>query len=227
MPAKTISDTFAEQEASLRAWLRDYRVSLGLPPDGPPPTLQETMDGQHERMRALAHEIIAEHMGRRAGTMAVQQFWNGNTHQRDLPTFTHLTVWTDCWPEDQERALIEAAWTMPEWPCQIGREAWIGLWDRHGFACLDSDCYFPHGRPDAPAITLWRGAMPEYRDNLSWTDDRDQAEWFARRLNGRERGLRVWECIVPSERVLTHVGSGEGEWICDVAGLEIRQVCGG
>src|SRR5437868_358593 len=37
--------------------------------------------------------------------------------------------------------------------------------------------------PPSEPMTLYRGALPDYRKAMSWTTDIDRARWFARRIS--------------------------------------------
>lgn len=66
--------------------------------------------------------------------------------------------------------LVVDVWTGAEWPAtSLPRSTWID-WFRKA-------AYPP---PDEPLV-IYRGAPPEYARRMSWTTNRDKAEWFADR----------------------------------------------
>lgn len=115
-------------------------------------------------------------------------------------------------------AALEDAWTMPEWPLsQLQAEIWLTLFS----AVLNEGDYLHGGtvRPtsDLPEVTtLWRGAIPEHKYGMSWTDDRDQAWWFATRF-GKSRPARLYTIEATPVMVLARFESrrGEHEWVLD------------
>ncbi len=112
---------------------------------------------------------------------------------------------------------IEDAWTMAEWPLQrLSAEIWVGLID----SVITADQYL-HGHTPTPlatlpkSTTLWRGATEEHQAGMSWTDSREQAEWFARRQG--TAGV-VWEATVLNTMVLARFSSrSESEWVIDAS----------
>lgn len=112
---------------------------------------------------------------------------------------------------------IESAWTMAEWPLQrLSADLWVGIID----SVITEDQYL-HGHTPTPLselpefITLWRGATEEHQAGMSWTDSREQAEWFAGRLG--PAGV-VWEATVLNTMVLARFSSrSESEWVIDAS----------
>ncbi|MEV8193470.1 hypothetical protein AB0P13_15210 [Rhodococcus pyridinivorans] len=80
-------------------------------------------------------------------------------------------------------------------------------------------------RPTEP-LTLYRGAPPEYRAGLSWTDTPERARWYVQewQTGKRNTGGTVWKCTIPPERFLGYFDRDpveEIEWVADVRGLPI------
>lgn len=127
--------------------------------------------------------------------------------------------------DDAERAVaLSAAWTMAEWPeLHADQEVWADLFAAVG-PVRDGEPvdYDGLGLPDP--VTLYRGAVPSRRDGMSWTTDRDRAEWFARRFDGlgTETG-QVYEITIPVECCLARFteGRGEDEVVVDVTQLDM------
>ncbi len=62
-------------------------------------------------------------------------------------------------------------------------------------------------------IEIWRGSMPKFKRGLSWTLDKDKAQWFAQRFQtmGKRRG-RLYSAKVAKSQVLALLnGRGERE----------------
>lgn len=187
---------------------------------------------ERESAAAAVRDVRGRHIRKNTATEPLRVWYAHNpVHNRDLPSYAEKTVLTDCWTPEAARQLVQAAWTMPEWPGQIGRGPWLRMWRKVGFCCdvddTGGDTHDDAGEhcvehePDA-TITLWRAALPQYRRGLSWTTDRDQAEWFARRGVVSQSVLPLWRVSAPRERVLAHLTRrGESEFVTDVTGLTI------
>jgi len=100
---------------------------------------------------------------------------------------------------DFTKALCDA-WIVPEWPAREG--------------VIVSSSALPE------TITLWRGALPEYSAGLSWTGDKERAEWFAHRSIHGDLIGQTFEITVPRELVLAHFTEREeDEYVIDIDGL--------
>lgn len=103
----------------------------------------------------------------------------------------------------------------------LDEETWLELFELAGYT-VDG---VPAARPVQPR-RLYRGSVPERRDRMSWTDDREVAERFAAGgLEGRERGV-VWTALVEPWRLLCRIhegGRGEAEYVVDTRWLEITE----
>ena len=65
-------------------------------------------------------------------------------------------------------------------------------------------------------ITVYRGVCAkQYREGLSWTLDKDKAEWFAKRFSYDNAVVVVYECQVPKSAVLAFFDGREKEIILD------------
>lgn len=128
-------------------------------------------------------------------------------------------LWGAC-GADVARTVVPAAWSAAEFPMiQLDAEEWRDLFDLAGYT-MDGR---PAERP-GESLTLWRGALPEYRDGWSWTEDRDLAQWFAERPHNRADG-RVYAAIVEPSRLLARISqerAGENEYVVDARGLRIE-----
>jgi hypothetical protein len=114
---------------------------------------------------------------------------------------------------------IEDAWTSAEFPMTwMHKREWKYLYNLVGF--LEDDRRAE--RPVEP-VTVYRGATRGLRLRWSWTDDLDQAEWFANRLRSTGNDARIWTMKVPPQQVLAHFtkSRGENEWVIDPTGIKI------
>lgn len=208
-----------------------YDTPEGVFPE--PLTLAQMKAGEIRNAQALAERVVREHAGKR-DLDDWFDVWHHEraTHNRDLPEFAFLTIMANCWTDSEERHLAQCAWTLPEWPGQIGREHWLLLCNKVGFICtvvddeggcpLHQDEFDQQG--DGEPITVWRGSFTGFKRGLSWTTDRDRAVWFARRgdMAGKGRTMHLWRCEVPPERVEAHYNTrSEHEIVADVRGLKI------
>jgi hypothetical protein len=114
---------------------------------------------------------------------------------------------------------LEAAWTMAEWPAQIlSQDLWLSLFG----VVLDVGEYL-HGdtvarTSDLPELlTLYRGATDVTARGMSWTDDIDQARWFANRLiHTGYPDATVYVIGALNTMVLARFhGRGENEYVLD------------
>lgn len=121
---------------------------------------------------------------------------------------------------------ISGTWVLAEWPARaLTLESWLMLFKK----VLDDDQYLTdeglilsmEQMRIPETLTLWRGAMPEFKEGLSWTADRDQAEWFAHRFNfDPELDGHVYEITIPNHLLLAQFnGRGEFEYVVDLEGL--------
>ena len=57
--------------------------------------------------------------------------------------------------------------------------------------------------PSRERRTIWRGeTSPRYARGMSWTLDRDRAEWFARRFAANHGSPRLYEAVIERDAVL-------------------------
>ena len=120
------------------------------------------MGGEQVRLKptaALAFVREAQRLGRDAGPqLMVEWLENGRLPQADL--------WR----------VIGNVWMMAEWPQRsLGAERWVELWRSVGFVSDTGE-----EAPTEP-IRAFRGASWGRRRGMSWSLDRERAEWFAAR----------------------------------------------
>jgi len=122
---------------------------------------------------------------------------------------------------DQRHAgvVVPLVWSMVEHPLlALETDTWRELFSFAGYTF--------NGRrrvkPRTPRL-LYRGADEAHRAGWSWTEDRQQAQWFADRTIHPTPG-RVWQAVVEPARLLARITStrqGEREWVVDTEGLDI------
>lgn len=77
--------------------------------------------------------------------------------------------------------LLAHAWTIAEYPTdQLDIEVWVDWFSTTPFHDGEGNLI---ERPKENMV-LYRGSLPENRHSLSWTTDREQAQWFANRIPG-------------------------------------------
>ena len=101
--------------------------------------------------------------------------------------------------------LLATAYTMCEYPTDyLDIEVWVAWFGRVGFRDSEGK---PIERPTEKMV-LYRGALPENRHSLSWTIDREQAQWFANRIPG----AKVYRLEAsPNQLLADYRGGGRGE----------------
>jgi hypothetical protein len=114
-------------------------------------------------------------------------------------------------------------WEMADHPeYDLDRRRWLSLFERTGFLHNDA----PGIRPDKTQV-LYRGSTPHRRLGMSWTEDPDLAQWFARTWrpnNGKP--THVYVAKVAPHRLLARIDEGrEGEvqWVVDSRGLKVAR----
>lgn len=117
---------------------------------------------------------------------------------------------------------LEAAWVGSEYPTfQLSKEEWVTMFGAFGYT-VDG---ISQERPNE-SLTLYRGATPEHKFGMSWTDNRDIAARFASGdLLGRGAGV-IFTADVEPERLYAyfHEGRRESEFVIETDGLEITAV---
>lgn len=108
--------------------------------------------------------------------------------------------------EDDLRRVILDVWQMAEWPVPcIGERAWLRMFRRTGYISES-------GKPRPETCTVaWRGTRLTSRGRgMSWTNDLEQARWFAQRwaLSGVDAG--VFTALIRPHAILAILDSPEG-----------------
>lgn len=172
-----------------------------------------------ERARGLGVQLSAEEFstlclraGRNSGPWLLRRAWGLRVIDPETVTVS-----------------IAMVWSMVEFPHQaLDRRDWLRLFGVAGFT-IDGK---PSARPGSP-VRLYRGCVPRCRAGLSWSAERDAAEWFALRFSEKVgtspvfREAFVYETDAPPEALLCVPGTegrpGEAEYVIDPSGLEIRR----
>ncbi|MCU1530388.1 MAG: hypothetical protein JWP75_4151 [Frondihabitans sp.] len=114
------------------------------------------------------------------------------------------------------------AWTGAEFPmAHLTQVDWLELFHAVGF--IENAV---RAEPPVDLRRLYRGATPNAKRRWSWTDDVEQAEWFAAR--SRTVGLddaKVWTAEVQPSTLLAHFPGGreEAEWVINTRGVKITE----
>jgi len=139
-------------------------------------------------------------------------------------------IW-DLWCEDgwhdEIAQIVGDVWSAAEYPERaLDQSMWLEIFGYAGFR-RDGEV----APPPAESLTLYRGATAEGRFGMSWTNDLEVAEKFARAgIRGRAVGT-VWTAEVEPRYLLAYVGRegtrGESEYVVDPAGLiDVREFGG-
>lgn len=98
---------------------------------------------------------------------------------------------------------------------------WRGLFEGAGYR-IDNE---PADRP-TEALTLYRGGLPRFRANWSWSPERATARQFARAGVGHGEVGVIWRAVVEPERLLARLTEshvlGFTEYVVDTDGLRIE-----
>lgn len=118
---------------------------------------------------------------------------------------------------DTVTALVGPVWSSTEYPDrQLDHDTWRWLFDVAGFTVDGKSA----PRPENP-MRLYRGTVPERREDWSWSRDIKVALKFAAGVRGRPPG-RLWVCSVPPAHMLAiNTERGEDEVVVDTRGLRI------
>lgn len=130
--------------------------------------------------------------------------------RNDLPAILSEVAWS--MTDDELASALRDSWVMAESPenC-LDRETWIDLFEPIG--------YRHNTEPATPPseVVLYRGGMHVGR--MSWTADRELAEWFRDRYPGGQ----LWTATVGADALLAFYdgvrdgggGAGETEYVID------------
>ncbi|GGX40935.1 hypothetical protein [Streptomyces noursei] len=119
-------------------------------------------------------------------------------------------------------AHVGRVWNMAEYPdAALDRPAWRQLFAMAGFTADGR----PAERPADP-VELWRGSVPERRDDWSWSTRRAVAEGYATGTGARRPTTgRLYHVVAPPSALLAHnTGRDEDEYVLDTDGLSITEV---
>lgn len=116
--------------------------------------------------------------------------------------------------------VVAHVWTLAEFPSSLydPPAMWVALFGDAGY----THDGLPADRPASP-VELYRGCHHERRFGMSWTTDRDRAQWFADRNLGAGTGHVYLHRAEPVE-LLAYIhdeaGRGEAEYVIDPAWLD-------
>jgi hypothetical protein len=117
--------------------------------------------------------------------------------------------------------VIGSVWSSAEFPGSwLTRVDWIDLFRHAG--------YTEDGERTAPPseITLYRGCPPSRTRGMSWTSDREVAQWFAERFRDRSerRNSAVYTTTVGGAQVLAKIsGRNEFEYVIDTTSISVTR----
>ena len=156
----------------------------------------------------------------------MKKHWNevaARAGRNDLPLLLFYNFHT--LPLEDRPKAVARSWMMPEWPeGHLPPEVWVTFFRAVGYL-VDEACGDRGTLPEQ--LTLYRGAIPSRRLGMSWTGDRDRAEWFAHRFDGiRGDSLgKVWTVTVPRSLVLARITERrEDEYVLDTTAFSKRSI---
>lgn len=118
---------------------------------------------------------------------------------------------------------IAETWIMAEWPVQaMDTNVWAYVFTQvcdEGYFLTDDGEVKSHD--ELPEVmTLYRGCLPEFKEGMSWTTNKEEAIWFAHRLDHHENIGHLYTITVPCDIVFAKFdGRGEGEIVIEVSQL--------
>lgn len=191
-------------------------------PDAPA-TVESLVAHQTRLTTAAMQQLLEEYAG--TASIANPVRWlrehGGQPDRRDMPWIASSVITFDIVHPDAAAKLIGDAWTTCENPSQaLTLPEWREL-----FAAVEfidtSTAPWPSGE-----FIVYRGAIEECRDGLSWTPSLERATWYAHRFGSDCSGKtgRVWQTHIYRDDVLARFdGASEGsdEYVVDTEGLDI------
>ncbi|MFJ3856132.1 hypothetical protein ACIPRL_07895 [Streptomyces sp. NPDC090085] len=121
---------------------------------------------------------------------------------------------------DALSGVVGSVWSTAEYPdVSLDRDEWREMFAAAGFTVDGERAELPEG-----PVELWRGSVPDRRDDWSWSTEREIAEKYARGKFRRPPG-RLYRVLAPSSALLCfNSGRGESEYVVDVEGLDVVEV---
>lgn len=121
--------------------------------------------------------------------------------------------------EDTLAAVLPMIWSWSEFPAQaVDQDTWAAWFAQVGYRDANGDVL-----PRPEQLRLYRGCAPDEADDgwgMSWTDDLEVAQRFARRNRGQVFTVEVPGYMLLAD--LTNDPRSEGEYI--VSGVELEGV---
>lgn len=194
-----------------------------------------SMDLYRQIAAAFSRDAIDAALRRYADSPELVTVSNVRATFRDLgrenvPTFLSELDTSAGLAPDVLRPLVGAAWklaTVPELLLESAR--WVMLFLKAGYSVDGVSAPVPAG-----PLRLWRGALPDYRWGMSWSDDLSVAERFATRVapmySPGELG-RVWTAVARPSQLLAFTSTFdpfgaqqlEREYVVDTAALVVTE----
>jgi hypothetical protein len=151
--------------------------------------------------------------------------WDDLTHYRgghELPmVLWDAAVRRQLDPAEFPAALAEA-WSSHDAPeSALPTNEWVGFFSEAGFTINSAAAERP-----AEPLTLFRGTTPGRRRRMSWTEDRELAQFFADRTERFGLVAHVYTAVVEPVQLLariTDIRPGESEWVVNTVGLKIAR----
>lgn len=216
-----------KQNARLKRWselmdARDHETLVQEFPNGFG-GLEEGKQREAEHANTLIGAAVAEFMGSKAMTekmVSRMLVYAGRIYgPRIMFGLDHY----DCVEPEAYAELVPYVWGLAEYPgLSLNKTDWMRLWRKAGY----TDDGRPAERPQG-TLRLWRAAHPRYKRGFAWTSERKVAEWFLQSRYDPKGVHRLYEAVVPCERLLARIheeGRGEHEYIVDMRAIPITVV---
>lgn len=173
----------------------------------------ETINALYFERMALQREYIAK------GNWALAAHMVADPHR-----FQWVVDYQKRMPHLAYRECLAYAWTLTEFPYQIGKVTAIKAFKLAGWMTDVTGDANDDDAPPCPSIpvTLYRGCGGQRaRTGLSWTADPEQAEFFANRWKGDKGEPIIFKATVEPWRLLAYFGQrGEAEYVVNTRGLD-------
>ncbi len=124
---------------------------------------------------------------------------------------------------------LSRVWIDSEFP-YVNDRMWRTLWnsprpEKHWSMKANDHRMFDY-LSRQPELTVWRGAGHSLaRRGLSWTTDKDKAQWFADRFGDRGKDSYLWQLTIPGSKIIAYLSDrGESEVILDSSRIPLKKI---
>jgi len=159
-------------------------------------------------------------------TLPTRKTWDelsARAGRNDMPGILAEAILSESLSHVELAKGIASTWVLCEWPA---RAIEIHVWEYIFTMVCDGGYYLNDdgdvkSHEDLPEeLILYRGCLPEFKEGMSWTTDKERAVWFAHRLDHGNNIGHLYTCTIPPHIVLAKFdGRGENEIVIEVSQL--------